>query len=176
MTDQDGRFQFTALAEGNYGLRVLNPVLDPLGFSADPVFFDVSPDGVTQAQLQSVSLDTVDDIMTEKCGETTLSKHEGILAGFARLATGGPAFGGQVLVRWREPLPGSVGREVRVWAPPLAATDLSDDGVYLLCGVPRDRPVEIRVEWNGLELPRALIRLSEDQRFSRADVTVPGGR
>ena len=175
VTDRDGRFQFATLAEGYYGLRVLNPVLDPLGFSTEPVFLEVNPGGVTSARLQSISLDAVYDMMTERCGYSSFSKYEGILAGFARLYTGGPALGGQISVWWREALAGSVGPEVRVWTPPLTTTDLSEDGVFLLCGVPQDRPVEIKVEWNGIESPPAVIRLSEDQRLSRADVTVPGG-
>ena len=173
VTDQDGRFRFTTLAEGYYGLRVLNPVLDPLGFPAEPVFFEVNPGGVTSASLQSVSLDMVDAMMTEKCGDMSLSKYEGILAGFALSDTGEPALGGQISVRWREVL---FGRDLSLWTNPLVTTDLREDGFFLLCGVPRDRQVEIKAEWNGLESPPTLIRLSEAQRFSRGDVTVPGGR
>ena len=56
VTDRDGRFQFSALAEGYYGLRVLNPILDSLGFSSEPVFFEVSPGDVASVRLRFPSV------------------------------------------------------------------------------------------------------------------------
>ena len=79
-TDEDGRFQFTALATGYHGLRVFNPVLDSLGLSAEPVFFEVSPGEVTSARLRFRSLDTVS---AERCPPADSSPYEGILTGFA---------------------------------------------------------------------------------------------
>ena len=38
-TDEDGRFRFTGLVEGYYGVRVFNPALDSLGVSTEPVLF-----------------------------------------------------------------------------------------------------------------------------------------
>ncbi len=51
-TDGDGRFLFTDLAGGNYGLRVFNPVLDSLGFSPEPVFSAVRPGDVASVRLR----------------------------------------------------------------------------------------------------------------------------
>ena len=79
-TDEDGRFRFTGLVEGYYGVRVFNPALDSLGVSTEPVFFEVSPGEVTSARLRFRSLDTV---MTEKCAPVGSSAYEGILTGLA---------------------------------------------------------------------------------------------
>ena len=51
-TDEDGRFRFTALVGGYYGLRVFNPVLDSLGVSPEPVFLEVRPGDVASVRLR----------------------------------------------------------------------------------------------------------------------------
>ena len=175
-TDRDGRFQFATLAEGYYGLRVLNPVLDSLGFVADLAFLEVNPGEVTSVRLRSVSLDGVDALMTEMC-QYMRSEYDGILGGFARLDTGEAALEGEISVRWREAAAATSGRpDLMLWTDPLTTTDFTEDGFFLLCGVPQDREVEISAERSGVWSEPEIIRLSETQRFSRRDVTVPGGR
>ena len=55
-TDEDGRFQFAGLAAGYYAVRVLNPVLDSLGLSPEPVFLEVNPGDVASVRLRFPSV------------------------------------------------------------------------------------------------------------------------
>ena len=170
-TDENGRFRFTGLAEGYYGLRVFNPALDAFGLSPEPVFLEVGPGEVTAARLRWVSLDSV---MTEKCSSGDFSTYDGILAGFALDEAGDPRPGARVWVDWEE-----VGRRVGslgVVYKELATTGRPDDGFFLMCGVPRDRSVDITVEWNGIESRPVRFLLSGAQRVSRRDVTIRGDR
>ena len=170
-TDEDGRFRFTALVEGYHGLRVFNPVLDSLGLSAEPVFFEVSPGEVTPARLRFRSLDTV---MTERCATADSSSYEGILTGFALNETGDPLPGTRISVAWEE-VEERAGR-VRVVYKVLTTSELPDDGLFLMCGLPRDRSVDITVERNGRESRPERFQLSQTQRVSRRDITIRGGR
>ena len=167
-TDEDGRFRFTALATGYHGLRVYNPVLDSLGLSAEPVFFEVSPGEVTSARLRFRSLDTV---MTERCATVDRSAYEGILTGFALDEKGGPLPGARISVAWEEIE--ERGGRVRVVYKALTTSELRDDGLFLMCGLPRDRSVDITVEWNGGESRPERFQLSQTQRISRRDITIP---
>ena len=170
-SDEDGRFRFTALATGYYGVRVFNPALDSLGLSEDPVFFEVGPGEVTSARLRFRSLDTV---MAEKCGPVDASAYEGILTGFALDEKGDPLPGARVSVAWQE-IEELAGR-VRVVHKVLTSSELPGDGLFLMCGLPRDRSVDITVEWNGIESRPERFQLSERQHVSRRDITIRGGR
>ena len=94
-----------------------------------------------------------------------------------RSETGESAQGGRILVRWREEADETSGIPgLTLWITPLTTTEFTEDGFFLLCGVPQDREVEISAEWNGVQSEPELIHLSQAQRFFRGDVTVPGGR
>ena len=166
-TDEDGRFRFTALATGYYGVRVFNPALDSLGLSEDPVFFEVGPGEVTSARLRFRSLDTV---MTEKCAPVDPSAYEGILTGLALNERGDPLPGTRVSVAWEE-VERRAGR-LRTVHKVLTTSELSDDGLFLMCGLPRDRSVDITVERNGIESRPERFQLSQTQHVSRRDITI----
>ena len=170
-TDEDGRFRFTALAQGYHGLRVLNPVLDSLGLPAEPVFFEVSAGEVTSASLRFSSIQTV---LTEKCGPVERPGFEGILTGFALDENGDPLPGARVSVAWEEfeQLGGTLGTVHKV----LTTSELPDDALFLVCGLPRDRAVDLTVEWNGIESRIERFQLSRAQRVSRRNITIRGGR
>ena len=168
-TDGDGRFRFTALVGGYYGLRVLNPVLDSLGVSREPVFLEVRPGDVASVRLRFPSLDTV---LTEECGPVDFSENGGILAGFALLDTGEPAPGVRISVWWPEVVERLGG--LAQFDHSLTTTELREDGFFLFCGVPRTRPVEIIAVWNGVESRLESVELSKTQRVSRRDLTIRG--
>ena len=170
-TDEDGRFRFTALAQGYHGLRVLNPVLDSLGLPAEPGFFEVSAGEVTSASLRFSSIQTV---LTEKCGPVERPGFEGILTGFALDENGDPLPGARVSVAWEEfeQQGGTFGTVHKV----LTTSELPDDALFLVCGLPRDRAVDLTVEWNGIESRIDRFQLSRALRVSRRNITIRGGR
>ena len=85
--------------------------------------------------------------------------------------TGEPAPGVQIRVRWQEVLVDRFGRR-RTDNISLTTTELREDGFFLMCGVPRDRRVEIITVWNGVESRPESIELSQWQRVSRRDLTI----
>jgi hypothetical protein len=150
---------------------VFNPALDAFGLSPEPVFLEVGPGEVTAARLRLVSLDSV---MTDKCSPGDFSTYDGILAGFALDEAGNARPGARVSVDWEE-----VGRRagsVGVVYKELATTARPDDGFFVMCGVPRDRSVDITVEWNGIESRPERFLLSGAQRVSNRNITIRGGR
>ena len=112
--------------------------------------------------------------MTEKCGPVDRPSFEGILTGFALDEKRNPLPGARVSVGWEEfgQQAGSFGTIHKV----LTMSELPDDGLFLICGLPRDRPVDITVEWNGIESPPERFQLSETQRTSRRNIRIRAGR
>ena len=170
-TDGEGRFRLSDLVGGYYSLRVLDPALDSLGLSPEPVLVEVSPGEVASARLRFQSSDAV---LTEVCGPVDLSENEGILAGFARFDTGEPAPGVQISVRWQEVIERFGG--IQGVDHSLTTTELRDDGFFLLCGVAQGLAVQIVSEWNGVESRPERFVLSRTQRLSRRDITIRPNR
>ena len=182
-TDADGRFQFSGLVEGYHGLRVVNPVLDSLGLSPDPVFFEARPGDVTSASLRFGSLDA---LMTDRCAGDDSSENDGILMGLVLDHNGDVAVGARISVQWQtineQGL--SAVRDAAVGIPAtlqsveegFTTSEISDDGVFLACGVPRDRRVEVTAEWNGVKSSPEQFYLVPTQLVSRRNITIPAAR
>ena len=182
-TDADGRFQFSGLVEGYHGLRVVNPVLDSLGLSPDPVFFEARPGDVTSASLRFGSLDA---LMTDRCAGDDSSENDGILTGLVLDHNGDVAVGARISVQWQtineQGL--SAVRDAAVGIPAtlqsveegFTTSEISDDGVFLACGVPRDRRVEVTAEWNGVKSSPEQFYLVPTQLVSRRNITIPAAR
>jgi len=171
-TDEDGRFRFTGLVEGYYGVRVLNPVLDSLGFSPEPLFSVVKSGDVASVRLPYPSLD---EVMTRACDARNSSDHKGILTGFAKSATGDPVTGAQLSVRWRE-IVDVAGRRADRVGYAYNIVDGREDGFFLICGVPRDRRIDIMWASNGDESRLDRIDLSQDATVLRRDFVIPRAR
>ena len=175
-TDADGRFQFSGLVEGYHGLRVVNPVLDSLGLSPDPVFFEARPGDVTSASLRFGSLDA---IMADRCVGDDSSENDGILTGLVLDHNGDVAVGARVSVRWQTINEQGLAavRDAAVGVPAtlqsveegITTPEISDDGVFLACGVPRDRRVEVTAEWNGVKSSPEQFYLVPTQRVLRVE-------
>ena len=188
-TDADGRFQFSGLVEGYHGLRAVDPVLDSLGLSPDLVFFEARPGDVTSASLRFSSLDA---LMTDRCGldafsgnEAILTGDEGILTGLVLDHKGEVAVGARISVEWQTISPQALSavRDAAVGRPAtlgsveemITTSEISDDGVFLACGVPRDRLINLKVAWNGIETPLGQVHTTF-QRVTRRDITIPAAR
>ena len=168
-TDEDGHFRFTGLVEGYYGLRVSNPALDSLGFSPDPFFSAVTPGDVASVRLSYPSLDAV---MTGACDARIPSDHTGILTGFAKSETGVPVPGAEVSVRWQETVE-VARRSVSAVGYAFNSADVREDGFFLICGVPRDRRIDVMLVSNGDESRLERIDLPPDQTVLRRDLVIP---
>ncbi len=103
----------------------------------------------------------MDGVLTDRCGEDALSEYEGILTGLVLDHEGDAAVGARISVEWF--------RHV------LTTSEISDNGVFLACGLPRDRPVDVTVEWKGIEAPTVQVHLFASQRVTHRDITIPEG-
>ena len=110
----------------------------------------------------------------EECGPDELSQTEGILVGFALLATGDPAPGAQVSVRWVEVTERLGG--LSQTENSLTTQGLREDGFFILCGVPRYRRLDIVSVWNDVESRPERFDLPRRQRIGRKDIVIPAGR
>ena len=182
-TDADGRFQFSGLVEGYHGLRVVNPVLDSLGLSPDPDFFEARPGDVTSASLRFGSLDA---LMMDRCAGDDSSENDGILTGLVLDHNGDVAVGARVSVQWQTINEQGLAavRDAAVGIPAtlqsveegFTTSEISDDGVFVACGVPRGRRVEVTAEWNGVKSSPEQFYLVPTQLASRRNITIPAAR
>ena len=169
-TDKDGRFQFTGLVEGYYGLRIFDPDMSDLDLALEPTVFEVRPGEVASARLVQRSEEAV---MTEACGPVELSDTEAILVGFALLDTGYPATGAQIAVRWVE-FSESFGGFAQENSS-LSTAELREDGFFRLCGVPRDRRLDIVSVWNGVESSPERFDIPLSRLVFRKDIVIRSG-
>ena len=170
-TDEEGRFQFVDLVEGYYSVRVSDPAMATLGFSPEPMLLEVRPGDVASARLFHRSSEAA---LMEECGPDELSQTEGILVGFALLATGNPAPGAQISVRWVEVTDRLGG--LSQTENSLTTQGLREDGFFILCGVPRDRRLDIVSVWNDVESRPERFDLPRRQRIGRKDIVIPPAR
>ncbi len=170
-TDEEGRFRFSSLPAGNYGLRVSNPALDVVGLGAPVVYVESVPGEVSTARLMFPG---VVDALTEMCGPHEPRAGGGIMTGHLLQTSGDPAPGARISIRWQE---------VRALAGGFQRQDLEAqvaveryDGSYAACGLPRDRWLEIVVEWEGRETRPERWRFPGMTVVVKKDLTVtPGG-
>ena len=171
-TDAEGRFRFSSLLKGNYLLSVSNPALHPLGIPSPTVYAESIPGEVSTVRLRFPGAVPA---LTEICGPHDPREGGGIMAGHVLLTSGTPARGANILIRWQE---------VRALAGGFQGTDMEaqvaverNDGYYAACGLPRDRWLEIAVEWNGTEMQSERWRFPGMSVVAKKDLRVlPGGR
>jgi hypothetical protein len=137
--DSSGSVSFDRLVEGSYLVDVGNQTLDILGWPRRRIRVDIKkPDHITE----NVRLDDALVAARAACGgdSPSISASTGVLIG--NLAHANAAvIGKEVIVTWvGDPegarSPGMIQRRV--------VRTLASDGRFYVCGVPRERPIEIR--------------------------------
>ena len=169
-TDEEGHFRFPSLPEGHYGLQVSNPALDVLGLRPEPTYVESIPGEVSSVRLRFPG---VVPALTEVCGPHEPLEGGGIIIGHVRHASGDPAPGAGILIRWQE---------VRALAGGFQWHDMEaqvaverEDGLYAACGLPRDRWLLISVEWDGQESSSERWRFPGLTVVAEKDITAPPG-
>ena len=169
-TDEEGHFRFPSLPEGHYGLQVSNPALETLGFKPASTYVESIPGEVSSVRLRFPG---VVPALTEVCGEHEPREGGGIIMGHVRHASGDPAPGAVISIRWQE---------VRALARGFQGHDMEaqvaverEDGLYAACGLPRDRWLLISVEWDGQESRSERWRFPGLTVVAEKDMTAPPG-
>ncbi len=167
-TDEEGRFRFLSLPEGHYGLQVSNPALEALGFEPAPTYVESIPGEVSSVRLRFPG---VVPTLTEVCGPHEPREGGGVIMGHMRHASGDPAPGAEISIRWQE---------VRALAGGFQRQDMETrvaierkDGFYSACGLPRDRWLQISVVWAGQESRSERWRFPGMTVVAKKDMTTP---
>lgn len=163
VTDAAGRFAFTGLLAGRYGLLTHDPVLDSLGIASPRTTLTVPDSGISATPVEIPSRDAAAEA---HCGGT----HDERLA-LLRLilvdsATARPISGAHVLATWTRLAPNRGGRD-EVVATMYRREGLGDGGGYSFCQVPRDirLDLEIRVPGHPMRPEHATVPADEGYRI-----------
>jgi hypothetical protein len=170
-TDDAGRFRFTSLPAGSYGLSVYNPALDALGLKPPTTYAESIPGDVSSVRLEFPG---VVSALTAVCGPHEPRVGGGIITGHMRHASGEPAPGALIKIGWQEirAMPGGFqSQQIQ------AEVDVArEDGFYAACGLPRDRWLQISVEWDDFETRSERWRFPGMTVVAHKDMTAPTGR
>ena len=169
-TDEAGRFRFTEVPEGNYDLTVPNSALDALGIGSPATLVESIPGEVTSVQMQ---VRGVISALTEVCGPHEPREGGGIITGRVSHESGAPAPGTHILIRWQD----IRARQTGLLGQDMEARVTVDraDGRYAVCGMPRDKWLEVVLVWAGEESDPVRWRFPGMSLVAEMDVTVPGG-
>ena len=177
-TDDEGRFRFTSLTQGRYGVSAVNPALDSFGLAPPPVYVDAIPGEVVSVRLQSSGLMAS---LVALCQQPEVAEGNlGVLVGYVHDASGNPAIGSNIKISWQEIVRSTTGRfgldEVftsQDWESNLTVE--RTDGFYWACGIPRGASVDVVVTLGDVESEPLRFRFPEMEIVTRQDVVVPSG-
>jgi hypothetical protein len=166
-TDSTGTASFDGLLRGSYLIDVSTGELDVLGWPREHVRIDVGAkaDETPDVQLQSplVAARTI-------CGDDSRSLNESTGVVIGRVVDGGgPVAGRAITVSWL----GGAGDPGAEHGQPVTRTvrTMAGDGRFMVCGVPRERSIEIRPDGAG-RAGEKVVRLARDQVVVQIDMTL----
>jgi hypothetical protein len=164
-TDARGRFRIDNVPDGHYTLAFTHPVLDSLDIESPLIAVDVSAGKRTAAALTTPSSET----MYAKLCPGARDSATGVVIGRVRdVDSHTPLAGAAISTDWMEfKLSKGHTSEQRI----TAATHTTAAGVYLLCGVPTDVPVDIKTELDGFIVGPTRL-LMDGRVLSRVDFAV----
>ncbi len=166
-TDRRGRFEFSDVAAGEHTVAFHAPWLDSLGLPALERRISVGSDRrPVEVVLATPKLG---DFQRVRCG-AELEAGQGILLGDVWAADGRPRPSIPVAARWTETRIGQ-GQLDRALVATVDTTTAS--GMFILCGVPRDAEVSMRVGEDDAASGELLVSL-DGLPVRRRDVVIGG--
>lgn len=143
-TDSSGMYRVEGLPAGRYTVGFYHDALMALGLESSTQIVELAGDSTVTADLALPSLGAV---VALRCGTRASRTDRGMLVGVMRGASSNAAVAGAELrVNWGAiALDGSSARVVEEEA--LASVE--PDGAYLVCGLPLDAPLDLRVRAPG---------------------------
>ncbi len=164
-TDARGRFTLENVPSGHYTLGFTHAVLDSLDLQSPLIAVDVAAGKRAAAELATPSAET----MYAKFCPGTRDSSTGVVVGRVRdVDTHAPLAGAAVSTDWMEfKLAQGHTSEQRI----TAATHSSASGVYVLCGVPTDVPVDIKTELDKFIVGPTRL-LTDGRVLSRVDFAI----
>jgi hypothetical protein len=166
LTDTSGTVTIEGLLPGAYLVEVGTRELDVLGWARARVRIDVDSTSRSTADVRvESSLEAARAVCLDDA--KTLNDQTGVIVGSVR--RGAAAVSGRlVIVSW-------IGEAAGAHSPGSIVTrtvrTLASDGRFIACGVPRNRPIEIRVAGEAATTPT---RLTADQVVGIVSVAIAG--
>ncbi|QJR35734.1 carboxypeptidase-like regulatory domain-containing protein [Gemmatimonas groenlandica] len=135
----NGRFAIDSVAVGTYLIGFFHQRLDQLGIEAPLFRVNIT----TPEELEvPMAIPSAESIITKRCGPGDPEQPMGLYMGFVRsAATNQQVPAARVRAQYTEVTVGSRGVERRY---PSRFGSSTDDGLFTLCGVPRNAPVTAR--------------------------------
>lgn len=143
-TDSAGMYRVEGLPAGRYTVGFYHDVLMALGLESSTRGVELASDSTVTADL---ALPSIGAVVALRCGTRASRTDRGMLVGVMRGASSNAAVAGAELrVSWGAiALDSGLARVVEEEA--LASIEL--DGAYLVCGLPLDAPLDLRVDAPG---------------------------
>jgi len=142
-TDASGQYQIGGLAAGRYVVGFYHDALTALGLDAPSRTVDVGTDAVATVDLAIPSSETIRNL---RCGPREPFR-QGMLVGFVRDAESrGAVAGARAVVHWRAMALDSANYHV---VDEAQHATIEPDGAVLVCGLPVDAPLDLRVTAPG---------------------------
>lgn len=139
LTDSAGAFRIDSIQPGDYILSITHARLDTLGASLAPVPLALAAGESLQLEFSIPSPATIGLSMCTQ----PLPAGAALVRGSVRRDRGGaPVPGARVLARWEGEWRAVAGALTTVLKELSSTTD--ESGHFTLCGLPRDRPLEVR--------------------------------
>jgi hypothetical protein len=164
-SDARGHFRIDSVPDGHYTLGVMHPLLDSLELTAPLVAVDVSGGREVSVTLTTPSARTA---LARMCPGAH-DEDSGVIIGRVRDVDDGAALASAtVSTDWTEftVTDGkSASQRVR------AKIQTNPNGVYLLCNVPINVPLEVQAEWSGFVVGPTPVQL-DDHLIDRAEFAV----
>lgn len=163
VTDSAGQFALANVAAGTYRLSFVHPRLDTLGIVADAVQIDTR-DTTSHTLRMPTDRHIAQAACTNAPGDSTTTLVYGVVIDGA---TPEPIPHSKVLVSWRPPAPSG---SVVARRPTSLEVTAGADGLFQVCGVPSDVPVDLVPLRDGLR-GRQIRVAPGDAIVRRADVS-----
>jgi hypothetical protein len=139
ITAANGRFAIDSVAVGTYLIGFFHQRLDQLAMEAPLFRVSITTPDTLEVPLTIPSAET---IITKRCGPGDPEQPMGLYMGFVRTAaTSQPVPAARVRAQYTEVTVGARGVERRY---PSRFGSSTDEGLFTLCGVPRNAPVTAR--------------------------------
>jgi hypothetical protein len=143
-TDSAGAYRIEGLSAGRYTVGFFHDALMALGLESSTRAVDLATDSVVSADL---ALPSIGSVVALRCGTSANRTDRGMLIGEVHGALANAAVTGTDLrVRWGAiALDGGPARLVQEEA----VASIEPDGAFLVCGLPLDAPLDLRVHAPG---------------------------
>lgn len=168
--DSSGRMVLQPVLAGRYHAVLRTPLMDSLAVPSVERELETRAPG--DDHVDTIPLPTAGELLTQACPRDSVRHGEGMLRGTVRNAHGRGVANAAVTVSWQADF-SKAGLDNRAvsWNDRRIGTLTDGAGSWRLCGVPRQVPLEVRVQSDS-GAAAGSARLAEDVPFGAVDLEI----